>query len=501
MRGLRSIRWQLQAWHGVLLAAILGGLGVTAYYFERAHQLERLDQELQSLAARLANATRPSRGRGEPPVPGRSKQVRLSPEDAALFAPGGGFYFAVWLKNGVPYTASEAAPGEIPRPPEDESGLRTRAGLREAFLSPAPGDIFLVGTSAQAIEARLRRLAGILFAFGVGIFGVAMVIGAWFVGRSLRPIGEISAAAARIAEGDLSRRINTTETGSELNALAQTLNSTFAQLETAFARQARFTADAAHELRTPVTVLLTHVQNVINGGDLSADNREALEACQRAAQRMRRLIESLLQLARFDAGSEALERRECDLAVVARECADLTRPLADARGLAFGEDLRAAPFSGDPDRIAQVLVNLLGNAIQYNHEGGEVRLATRCEGREAVCEVANSGPGIEAAHLPHVFERFYRVDQARTGGSGRTGLGLAISKAVIMAHGGTISVESEVGGRTVFTFRLPAREGGMQPSFTPPSDPQIRSRGGARAGSVLGRDAFSARSPFPDPGG
>lgn len=457
MNGLRSIRWQLQVWHGLLLAVILGGLGVTAYYFERAHQHERLDQELQAQAARLANATRPSRGRGETPIQGgRSRQIRLSPEDAALFGPGGGFYYAIWLKNGAPFTASETAPAGIPAPAEDESGLRTRGGLREAFLSPAPGDVFLVGTSAQSIEARLRRLAGILGVFGVGIFGVAMVIGAWFIGRSLRPIGEITTAAARIAEGDLSRRITTTETGSELDALALTLNSTFAQLEVVFARQARFTADAAHELRTPVAVLLTHVQNVLDGGGLSADNREALEACQRAAQRMRRLIETLLQLARFDAGSEALESETCDLAAIARECADLTRPLAEARGLVFAIDLREASFAGDRDRISQVLVNLLTNAINYNHEGGELRLATRTERNQAVCVVTNTGPGIAPRHLPHVFERFYRVDQARTGGSGRTGLGLAISRAIVAAHHGTLVVKSGEGGLTIFTIRLPA---------------------------------------------
>jgi len=458
VRILRSIRWQLQAWHGLLLAVILGGLGVTAYQFERTHQLEQVDQRLQSLTGRLANASRPRPGPdGERPRRGTGpRELNLSPEDAAAFQPGGGYYYAIWLKNGAPFTASADAPADMSRPPEGESGLRSRDGLREAYFSPAPEDIYLVGTSKQDIIARSRRIAWTLAGGGLAIFAAAMLVGAWFIHRSLRPISAISSAATHIAAGDLSRRINTKDTGSELGELTQVLNSTFERLETAFTRQARFTADAAHELRTPVTVLLTHIQNVLTADDLADDNREALEACQRAAQRMRRLIESLLQLARFDGGQESWKPIPCDLATIARDALEFAQPLAEDRGITLHSELSPAPMQGDPDRLAQVLINLLSNAIHYNKEQGEIRITTQTMAGEVLCTVTNTGMGISPEHLPHIFERFYRADAARTGGSGRTGLGLAISRAIVEGHQGRIEASSEPGGVATFTVRFPA---------------------------------------------
>lgn len=449
MMGLRSIRWQLQAWHGLLLASILAGLGITAWHFERAHRLKVADQELQSLAALLSNSNRPG-GRGSPPG---ARELKMDPEIARKFAEGGHFYYAIWLKNGAPFTASAGAPEPIPRPLEDTSGVRERAGFREAYFSPAPDDIYLVGTPLERIDAGLWQTAAIITAVGVAIWAVGMLVGAWFIGRSLRPIGAISETAAGIAEGDLSRRIDIGETESELGTLAQALNATFARLDAVFARQSQFTADAAHELRTPVTVLLTHIQNTLHADDLSDDNREALEACQRAAQRMRKLIESLLQLARFDAGSELLEYKSCDLAQIARESIELTRPLADQKGIEFNASLTAARFLGDHDRISQVLVNLFTNAVHYNRPEGRIVVLTRLENNFVSCSVTNTGPGIREADRPHLFERFYRADSARSA-SGRSGLGLAISRAIVHAHGGQIEVFSGT-DETTFIVRLP----------------------------------------------
>src|SRR6185503_11389110 len=149
----------------------------------------------------------------------------------------------------------------------------------------------------------------------------------WLATRALRPIAEISRAAREIAAGDLSKRINASETESELGQLVAVLNSTFTRLDAAFAQQQQFTSDAAHELRTPVSVILTQIQSTLNKERTGVEYRETLEACQRAAQRMRRLIESLLELARFDAGQEQLKRIQFDLATTARDCAELVQPL------------------------------------------------------------------------------------------------------------------------------------------------------------------------------
>lgn len=456
MRRFRSIRWQLQAWHGLLLAVILGGLGVTACLFERAHQLEALDQQLQSLAALTANSSRPGGPRNDPDRRRGPREMRMPQESAHLFAKGGGYYYAYWLKNGPDFTASEGAPQPVPRPTENTSGLRQRDGFREAYFSPAPGDTYLVGTSLNQVNRRFFQIAAVVTAVGLVIWAAGMLVGSWFIGRSLRPIAAISEAAAGIAEGNLSRRIEVREAESELGALAQTLNATFARLDAVFARQAQFTADAAHELRTPVTVLLTHIQNTLHTDDLSPDNREALEACQRAAQRMRRLIESLLQLARFEAGSEILEEIPCDLAGIAREGLQLTLPLAQARKLTISSDLGEAPCQGDHDRLSQVLINLLSNAVHYNRDGGHITVSTKTENGRAVCTITNTGQTINAADRAHIFERFFRADAARSA-TGRSGLGLAISRAIIQAHGGQIEVQGAE-DLTTFTIRLRGME-------------------------------------------
>jgi len=231
------------------------------------------------------------------------------------------------------------------------------------------------------------------------------------------------------------------------------LNSTFARLETAFAQQQKFTADAAHELRTPVSVMLTQTQTALNRERNAAEYRETIEACQRASQRMRKLIESLLELARLDAGQEQMKRLKFDLSRTAWDCVELVRPLAADRGIKIHCDLPPIEGYGDAERLAQVITNLLANAVQYNKDNGEVRISAKVQGSMIFLAVGDSGPGISSEDLPHVFERFYRADPSRS--SGQTGLGLAISKAIVEAHGGSIEVVSKPGAGTTFTVVLP----------------------------------------------
>jgi signal transduction histidine kinase len=161
-----------------------------------------------------------------------------------------------------------------------------------------------------------------------------------------------------------------------------------------------------------------------------------------------------LELARFDAGQEQMEVAPFDLAESARQCIDDAEKIARARNVRIVADLQAAPTSGDAARIAQVIANLLTNAIHYNKDGGEVNVATRSENGRAVLIVKDTGEGIAPEALPNIFKRFYRADASRSRGAGHSGLGLAISKAIIDAHNGTISVQSAVGEGTTFTVTL-----------------------------------------------
>lgn len=338
-----------------------------------------------------------------------------------------------------------------PTPPK----VSSFAHYRGIFESLPSGESIAVGCSVLPELQELHRTALNLTAVGGLILLVGLAGGWWLVSRSLKPISSISATAVKIAAGDLSQRINVAEAESELGQLVAVLNSTFARLETAFAQQKQFASDAAHELRTPVTVILTQTQTALNRERDAASYKQTVEACQRAAQRMRKLIESLLALARFDAGQEVLKRLRFNLARTVSECAEHVQPLADERGVKIAVEVEPLEITGDPERLAQVITNLLTNAIQYNHPDGQVRVNLESQNGLAVLRVVDTGQGITAEDLPRVFGRFYRGDSSRTG-AGNAGLGLAIAKAIIEAHGGTLEVASMENVGTTFTVRLPA---------------------------------------------
>jgi len=456
MKRFRSIRWRLQLWHGLLLLLILSGFCVTAYQWESGRISRQIDEELRQRLPVLVASQRPARGSADR----QAREFRLSPENAALFdraeAGAGGMYFVVWLRNSEdPVTFSATAPRDTPMPGPGDPPTRQRGDLREVFSFPRPGDCVLVGRSIAADRAGLERFGWMLGGVGAAVLLLGLAGGAWLVTRALKPIGEISATAGRIASGDLTQRINTSDTESELGELATVLNATFSRLDAAFAQQARFTADAAHELRTPVSVVLTHMENGLASGCPNGEHREAFAAGQRAAQRMRQLIGSLLELARLDAGEESFHRTPFDLSRVAEDCIEQLRPLADEHRIALQSDLAPLELCGDADRMGQVIANLLHNAILHNRTGGGVRVAGREESGFVTLTVSDSGPGILPEDLPRIFERFYRADKSRSGSTGGSGLGLAISKGIVEAHGGSLEVASEWGGGSSFTIRLP----------------------------------------------
>ncbi len=457
----KSIRWRLQLWYGALLVAVLCGFGFTAFHFEKTRRFQRIDEEIQTrvsalvVALRSANRQPPGEGQRGTPQQGPAPlgELRLTPQQSALFAGDAGYYFAVWLRAKDPLLHSPNAPPSIPLPQSRDAAVRMRGEFRESFLFAAPVDCVLVGRSIAAEEAEFRKFAAVLSAIGGAVLVAGLIGGWWLATRAIRPVEDIGATAEKIAAGDLSQRINTSETDSELGRLAGVLNTTFARLDAAFAQQARFTADAAHELRTPVTVLLTQAQSALTRERPAAEYRETIEACQRAAQRMRGLIESLLELARMDAGQEPLRRADCDLSRIAADCVELISPLAEKRRITIHAELSRSPCRCDAERIAQVVTNLLANAVEYNREGGSLRITTMHGGGCATLTVQNTGPGIPAADLPHVFERFHRVDKARA--AGHSGLGLAIAQAIVNAHGGNITAESTEGESATFRVKLP----------------------------------------------
>jgi heavy metal sensor kinase len=511
----KSIKWRLQIWYGLILVVVLAGFGFTANQLERGRQFRRIDGELHLRFRILADALRPPPPRGpngisRPPpdrVPddllGQNRQTprkfHLPPEAAGLFNASDlyGFYFRI-TRDGNEIERSTNAPAEdrfrpepvggsiievnrMPIPPNlqkkdlslkyngdytvdaDFSKQRMAVGqpgpawmhgtFREVMTSLPSGERILIGKNTAPELKELHRTAFNLAAVGSLILLVGLAGGWWFVSRALRPIENISAAAVKISAGDLSQRINVAEAESELGQLASVLNSTFARLDAAFAQQKQFASDAAHELRTPVSVMLTQTQTALNRERSTAEYRETLDACQRAAQRMRKLIGALLELARLDAGQEQMKRLRFDLSRTVADCVELVKPLAEERDVNIITELSPLEITGDAGWLAQVATNLLTNAIQYNRPKGEVRVKLASQGGLAIFAVNDTGNGISREDLPHVFKRFYRGDKSRTGGN--TGLGLAISKAIVEAHGGAIEVSSVEDAGTTFTVRLP----------------------------------------------
>jgi signal transduction histidine kinase len=233
---------------------------------------------------------------------------------------------------------------------------------------------------------------------------------------------------------------------------------TLRPIQEAMERQERFAVAASHELRTPLTVLQGTLEVALLRDRTAAEYKEILSKAATEAARMGTLVGDLLALARIQSEREILARAPLDLRVVAREAAERVEPLAARKGQTLEVELDGPlPTCGDQLKLRQALTNLLDNAITYTPQGGAIRLSARAARGRAVIAVRDTGPGIEAQHLPHLFEPFYRVDAVRGDGSGHAGLGLALAAWIVQAHGGHLAVESRIGLGTVFTLTLPLR--------------------------------------------
>ena len=317
----------------------------------------------------------------------------------------------------------------------------------------------LLASTAEA-DHSLAHLRIALFSAVPVIFVAAAAVAYLLAGRALAPMAQVTEATRRITADRLGDRLPVPYQGDELGRLAATVNDMLARLERAFVEMRRFTADASHELRTPLTVLRAEVE-VAQGKPLSPDDvRELLASVLEECDRLARLTDQLLTLARQDAGTVPPKREPVDVAVLAAGVVEDLSPLAEAKGQTLrlgvepGRDGLVVP--GDSGQLRQALVNLIDNAVKYTPEGGTVEVRVGATPVGVAVTVADTGEGIPAEHLPRVFDRFYRVDKARSRELGGTGLGLAIMKGIVEGHGGRVELTSEVGRGTVCTVTIPS---------------------------------------------
>ena len=485
---VKSLRWRLQIWQAAILGLVVIGFGTVIYFQVQRSALDEIDAELLSGARILEGVLRtmpgdllehgfmfPPRPRSDrrppgPPPPERNvppHKLTSIPEPwdqalqlpALMLQPRGPqdqlAYFAIYSGDGrlIKAIPPEMATGwYLPSRPAE---FRVVDFRREIVLSGPQGTSIIVGKDIRPQFDRLRWLAIRLVITGLAVLGVGLLGGWWMSGRAIQPIQQINQTAAKINASNLSERIDIPAMDRELQDLATILNSMWSRLEQAFEQQIRFTADASHELRTPITVLLSHAELALSRPRSTAEYQQTIATSLRAAQRMKSLVEDLLVLARADAGKLALRCQPVDLKQIADEAASMQRPIAQQSGVRLNCDGPPAIAWGDSERLSQVVSNLIGNAIRYNRPNGQVSVTTLIWENFAILRVSDSGMGISAEDVPHLFERFYRVDQARSRESGGSGLGLAICQSIVDAHGGSILVQSELGVGSLFEIRIP----------------------------------------------
>lgn len=314
-----------------------------------------------------------------------------------------------------------------------------------------------VALPEAAREARLHsilmRLIGAVAAAALVAWLLANVLAkAW-----LRSVDAAAESAHRIGSGEtLRERLFVPKDEDEVAKLARAFNELLDKLESAHGTQQRFLADASHELRTPLTVLRGEIEVALRRERPAEEYREVLESSREEIERLTKLTENLLSLARSDAGESIATHEVVDIAAVCGRVSDALAAQAAAKRITLSV-AASTPIcvTGDAIALERVCLNLTENAIRYSPAGESVVIHARAESAEAVLSVTDTGPGIGAEHLPHLFERFYRVDKARAREHGGAGLGLAIVEALVKAHGGVVAVSSIVGHGTTFTVRLP----------------------------------------------
>jgi heavy metal sensor kinase len=455
------IRWQLTLWSGAMLAAVLIAFSLLLFFVMR-HQLlasvdAELSEELREIKVEMALAK---------DGPGLAKHLERN------FAEHGEFYFLVQRPTGEVVFCSRKLEGQLPFTvigAPQAGDLRfdncsvpdVGPGRVATSASDGPGGPYVVrvATSMEPFEREMALLTTILGAFVPVALGLALLGGYVLARRVLSPVDRIVEAANRITVSDLQQRVEVVNSNDEFGRLAQTINSLIDRLQKAIEEMRRFTADAAHELRTPLAVLRSGIEVTLRVPRSADEYRRALEAAAEESHRLTRLADQLLFLSRQEAGMMQIEREEVRLDALLKDVAERFDNCAEAAGIALEiEPIEPCSVRGDDIRLSEVFFNAIDNALKYTPRGGRVTVRARSIGDRIRIEVEDTGIGIAPEHLSNVFKRFYRADLQPNGERSGAGLGLSIAQSAIVAHGGEIWVKSRVGRGTTVTIELPRIE-------------------------------------------
>jgi heavy metal sensor kinase len=464
MINTRSIHFRLIVWYSGLVVVV--SLAFGAYVYRRVQ--ERLYSDVESMLERRAHQIAadilPRLTADTPELIKQEIHDIYSPETTDRFIRILSNEGVVFYLSGRP-AGGLFDPAMVPRPTniarhertiELPEGGRMMIALAPAHVGP---ELYTVemGSSTYGMQRILDRLVATL-AVGLPLMVLVVATGGYaLVRRSLLPVEELRTTAQKLTFNTSGSQLPVVKSGDAIEHLAVTLNQMLERLRDAYQQATRFSADASHELRTPLTIVRSELESLLlRETTLSEPLRERLASVLEEAERLSYITESLFSMSRLDAGEAKMRDERVDLSRLVRSTVDQMRLLADEKQIRLSVE---APVSiwvnGDPARLKQVIVDLLDNALKYTQDEGSIRLGVFSTAHNAVLEVVDTGIGIAPEALPHVFERFYRADRARSRHAGGAGLGLSIVQSICQAHGGAVAVESTEGQGTTCRVQIP----------------------------------------------
>jgi heavy metal sensor kinase len=451
------IRWQLTLWFTACFSLLLLVAGVALVVGLHLLLYTSFDKQLRDQAISTASLVR------------QEDQTLTLPNGASATAGDESF---VRLMRADGQTVQAAPNGSVPLDPSAVAaalsgrtvintelvrpGTRIRLVTTPVVVNGQVVGVLQVGASRTWIDDALHDLLGPIALISPVVLLIAFGGGYLMARRALEPVVTITQLAAAIDSRELDRRLDLDLPDDELGQLVATFNQMLARIAAAFDQQRRFADDAAHELRTPLSLLQSQIDLALARPRTAAAYEDALAAMRLDLARLTKVVGMLLTLARSDSGRLSLEFTPFDLASTVELVGEQYAESATAAGVLLRVETQPTPLVGDEDLLVQVLVNLLDNALAHTPAGGTISLCCRPDGEEVRLWVTDTGSGIAAGHLPRVFDRFYRVDAGRGRAQGGTGLGLSICRAIVTAHSGSITLVSTPGSGTRALITLPA---------------------------------------------
>jgi heavy metal sensor kinase len=447
------LRWRLTLWYLLTLSVILVLFATFLYFQLRANLFDQLDASLQLVASQTAINV---------------KQV----DDRLVFAAVAGvaetdfvIYVTavsgtIWDKTGLNLNIQPSQPPQLGHTTILRGDDKWRMFSQEVSSDGVDGYLSVVG-DMDPISDTLDGLLALMLIGGPLALVLAGLGGGFLASRALKPIDRMTQTAQAITASDLNQRIQYEGSADEVGRLAQTFDAMLDRLQTAFERERQFTGDAAHELRTPLAALKGRIGVTLSRTRSQTVYQETLQDMEKQVDRLIRLSNDLLFMARLDQGQFQPHLERIELSDFMGAVVDLIRPLATSKSIILDESIPAAlMLRGDMDLLIRLFLNVLDNAVKFTPENGRISLNASLNDDHVQITITDTGPGIAANHLPHLFERFYRAESDRVrkfGGNGRggAGLGLAIAHEIARFHGGTLAVQSTQGQGTTVVTQIP----------------------------------------------